>query len=175
MVTLGGSYLMLAYVDGIQSQAYDPIYDFGGSHEDADDLMQVINSLSNAARPPAPPPPPKWVKQTAWYWTWAGKIRTNVFGGARGYEPEQEITIKGVTWLGLEVHPCVIGGMDEAPIHKSIAFLKSIGVNAVRLPVAASAILSKYSDGDCMPAELAAAARSADTGGQHSIVRLAMS
>ena len=51
------------------------------------------------------------------------------------------VYVKGASWFGLDGAVCYIGGGDRTPIAHSAQFLKSNGFNAVRIPLAASAVL----------------------------------
>ena len=134
------------------------------------DPFDVVTSLSNAADPPDPPPPPPpspmrtISSPQVMYWTERGRIKTNLFGGAGGREGA-ELVIKGVSWFGLDSKPCVIGGLAEMPVSAGAALLRREGFNAVRIPLAVSALISGSSDGDCMPPGLAAPALQTTIGG----------
>ena len=49
--------------------------------------------------------------------------------------------IKGCSWFGMESHTCYIGGSDQAPVASYMAFLKQHHFNAIRVPLAADAVL----------------------------------
>ena len=111
------------------------------------------------AEPPSPSPPPPTVtassrQMDAAYWTHDATLRTSSLGGSSGADGT-ELKIKGVSWFGLDSMPCVLGGLDKVPLGSLAAFLKEAGFNAVRLPLAVSALATDKPDGGCMPPALA--------------------
>ena len=72
-------------------------------------------------------------------------------GGVEG----TELKIKGVSWFGMESRPCAVGGLEQMPVEIGAAFLRKNGFNAVRVPLAVSALLDKSPDAGCLPAPLA--------------------
>ncbi|KAL1508380.1 hypothetical protein AB1Y20_004490 [Prymnesium parvum] len=92
--------------------------------------------------PPSPPHPPtvpltSFGAREADYWTQKDKIFTNAFGDG---EPSRLI-VKGASWSGMEAKPCYFHGLDVMPLESVLHFLEENGFNAVRLPIAVSAIL----------------------------------
>ena len=51
------------------------------------------------------------------------------------------LRIKGASWFGMETEVCVIGGADARPVDTITEWLASHDFNAIRLPLAADAIL----------------------------------
>ena len=72
------------------------------------------------------------------YWTTGASIFTNAFGTG-----PTELRIKGVSWFGLENRKCYIGGATDTPVRDVAEFLTDNGFNAVRVPLAADAVLSE--------------------------------
>lgn len=70
-------------------------------------------------------------------------IRTNAIG-----ELGKTLHVKGVSWSGLERGRCMIGGVDRVGISTVASFLKANGFNAVRIPLAADALLGTAA---CLP------------------------
>ena len=141
-----------------QAQNIETPVDAGGLLDSYDPLT-VVSSLSNAARLPAPPPPrpaTNAAETIALYWTREGRIFTNVVEEGATPREGTELKIKGVSWFGLESKPCAIGGLDQMPVEAGAAFLREQGFNAVRIPLAVSALISGQRDGECMPTELSA-------------------
>lgn len=93
--------------------------------------------------PPKPPPlpllPPVSVmlhrRRPSDYFTYGGTIATNAWQDA---EP---IQIRGASWFGMETKACTIGGAEHLPIETIAEWLKERGFNAIRLPLAADAVL----------------------------------
>ena len=128
-------------------------------HSDSYDPEVVLNSLSNAAYPPSPPDgmrPPAYLP--AEYWTSGHEIFTTAFGGDALHTALQ---IKGVSWFGLEGSPCEVGGLGEMSIEQGAAFLRKNAFNAVRIPLAADAVVA---NGGCMPTVLTDDALEQSTG-----------
>jgi aryl-phospho-beta-D-glucosidase BglC (GH1 family) len=55
----------------------------------------------------------------------------------------------------MESRPCAVGGLEQMPVEIGAAFLRKNGFNAVRVPLAVSALLDKSPDAGCLPAPLA--------------------
>ena len=101
--------------------------------------------------PPSPPPIPRLppvsslnaqsVSQPANYFTYGSDIFTNALHAAGGSDNYTRLRIRGAAWFGMESKSCVIGGAAQQAIEVSADWLKSNGFNAVRLPLAADAIL----------------------------------
>ena len=82
--------------------------------------------------PPRPAPPP----DTADYFSRGSQLFTTAFDTAGA-----PLRIKGCSWFGMESHTCYIGGSDQAPVATYMAFLKQHHFNAIRVPLAADAVL----------------------------------
>ena len=82
--------------------------------------------------PPRPAPPP----DTADYFSRGSQLFTTAFDTAGA-----PLRIKGCSWFGMESHTCYIGGSDQAPVASYMAFLKQHHFNAIRVPLAADAVL----------------------------------
>ena len=95
-------------------------------------------------RDPSPPPvpgPPPWppesrLRQPAEYWTAHSRVYTNALGGAA----PSTLDIKGAVWPGMADLICHLRGADIRPIRWYVQFLRDNGFNAIRLPIAASAV-----------------------------------
>ena len=96
----------------------------------------------NRPLPPPPPPPipprPAPPPDTADYFSRGSQLFTTAFDTAGA-----PLRIKGCSWFGMESSTCYIGGADQAPIDASMAFLKQHRFNAIRVPLAADAILGQ--------------------------------
>ena len=88
------------------------------------------------------------------FWTQNGEIFTNAFGSRSLRSP---LKVKGVSWFGMDSVPCQIGGLGEMSVRSGAAWLRENGFNAVRVPLAVDALLSRLPSGGCMPPELSAA------------------
>ena len=95
--------------------------------------------------PPSPPKPPPLPhlppvtfegREASDYFTYGATIHTNAWADA------EAIRIRGASWFGMETKACVIGGAEHLPIETIAEWLKEHGFNAIRLPLAADAILS---------------------------------
>ena len=84
--------------------------------------------------PPRPAPPP----DTADYFSRGSQLFTTAFDTAGA-----PLRIKGCSWFGMESHTCYIGGADQAPVASYMAFLKRNNFNAIRVPLAADAVLGQ--------------------------------
>ena len=91
--------------------------------------------------PPHPPLLPHHAAAAAEYWTEGSRIFTNAWGEGEA----AEVRVKGVNWFGLESRRCVLGGAGEMPLADIARFVRSHGFNAVRLPLAADALLGRDS------------------------------
>jgi len=102
--------------------------------------------MCDRPNPPPPPPPipprPAPPPDTSEYWAVGNQIFTTAFG-----TPDTPLRIKGVSWFGMESSVCYIGGADSNPISTYMAFLKENSFNAIRVPLAADAILGRH---NCM-------------------------
>ena len=96
----------------------------------------------NRPAPPPPPPPipprPAPPPDTADYFTSGNRLHTTAFDTAGS-----PLRIKGASWFGLESSTCYIGGADQAPVSKYMEWLKENKFNALRVPLAADAILGQ--------------------------------
>ena len=99
--------------------------------------------------PPKPPPRPHLPpastlsgRRTSDYFTYGSTLHTNAWTDA---EP---IQIRGASWFGMESKACVMGGAEHLPIETIAEWLKQAGFNAIRLPLAADALLNP--DHPCM-------------------------
>ena len=98
-------------------------------------------------RDPSPPPfpaPPPWPPDTkrrhkAEYWTAHNRLYTNAWGREHG----AVLNIKGAVWPGMADEDCHLRGVDIHPVGWYVQFLKDYGFNAIRLPIAASAITTE--------------------------------
>ena len=135
------------------ASSYDPLASFG-----------TLNRVISHPPPPSPlhvaaaavaTPAPTW-DQRAQFWTHRGSLRTNIINGGATTPEGSELKVKGVSWFGLESKPCLIGGLDQMPVEAGAAYLAAQGFNAVRVPLAVSALLSDQPDGGCMPPQLSA-------------------
>ena len=156
--TNGAGLPLLMPVDDVASQdaefySYDPEMKSSSSTTSSSSKPPHVRKrpLPPPSPPPSPPPPDH--SRDAHYWTDGSTIRTNVLGGQGGHEGV-ELKIKGISWFGLESKPCVIGGLDKMPVENGAEFLKREGFNAVRVPLAVSALVSNEPDGGCMPSSL---------------------
>ena len=70
------------------------------------------------------------------FWTTQSSIYTNAFGSSN-----QPVRIKGASWFGLDSNPCIPGGSSKGKIENGMAFLRTHGFNAIRLPLAVDAVL----------------------------------
>ena len=96
--------------------------------------------------PPKPPPrphlPPVSLQTTGYefvasdYFTYGSSLLTNAWDGA------EAIQIRGASWFGMETKACVVGGAEHLPIETIAGWLKEQGFNAIRLPLAADAVLT---------------------------------
>ena len=112
------------------------------------DQKECSQCTAGCLRPPPPGPPPSppagWPSppspppDTAEYWTEGELIHTNAFKLPAG----ESLIIKGVSWFGLESGVCFIGGGQAGPLSEYASFLKQQGFNAVRIPLAADAVLA---------------------------------
>ena len=84
--------------------------------------------------PPRPAPPP----DTADYFSRGSQLFTTAFDTAGA-----PLRIKGCSWFGMESTTCYIGGADQAPVASYMAFLKQHNFNAIRVPLAADAVLGQ--------------------------------
>jgi len=92
--------------------------------------------------PPHPPLAPHHAAAAAEYWTQGSRIFTNAWSDSdTGEAAAVEVRIKGLNWFGLESRRCVLGGAGEMPLADIARFVASHGFNAVRLPLAADALL----------------------------------
>ena len=97
-------------------------------------------------RPPPPPSPPKppplhdLSVGEADYWTYGSRMYTNAFGSPA--EMPLELTIKGVSWFGMETGQTMVGGANKRPLSEITQFIKEQGFNAVRIPFAADMVTS---------------------------------
>ena len=111
-----------------------------------DDSTCLGCGISNGCtgRDPSPPPapaPPPWPpenrrRQPAEYWTAHSRLYTNALGGAAA----STLDIKGAVWPGMADRVCHLRGADFRPIRWYVQFLRDNGFNAIRLPIAASAV-----------------------------------
>lgn len=81
------------------------------------------------------------------YWSKGAKIFTNAWDKdgnlGRGDASGVEVRINGVSWSGFESRPCVLGGLEAHDVLDYLRLLShDVGLNAIRVPFAASALLS---------------------------------
>ena len=91
--------------------------------------------------PPSPPHPPTVPldgvgERDADFWTQGSQIFTNAWG-----EGPQRLIVKGASWSGMEANPCYFHGLDVMPLNDVVYFLAQNGFNAIRMPIAVSAVL----------------------------------
>jgi endoglucanase len=115
------------------------------------DEPDCLGCITGCNRPPFPPPdaphspspprPPAAPPDRAEYWTVGARIYTNAFqiSGDRQFNP---LRIKGISWFGFEGSSCYLGGGDSAAMENIASFLRSNEFNAVRIPLAADALLA---------------------------------
>ena len=109
---------------------------------------ECIDCTQGCARPSPPPipsaPPATWPlppsppPDVAEYWTEGHFVQTNAFA----LPPGESLLIKGVSWFGLESRSCYIGEGAAGPLSAYADFLKFHGFNAVRMPLAADAVIA---------------------------------
>lgn len=96
--------------------------------------------------PPSPPPVPMLPPLPAFgpllhrseYYTYGSTLFTNTWGG-----DATPVRIKGASWFGMETEVCFIGGADKRDVDSIAQWLAGKGFNAIRVPLAADAILSE--------------------------------
>ena len=104
-----------------------------------------VDNGCEGREPPSPPHPPPHPllppidlvhRRPSDYFTYGASLHTNAWIDAG------PIKIHGASWFGMETEACVIGGAQHLPIETIAEWLSEQGFNAVRLPLAADAILN---------------------------------
>lgn len=101
--------------------------------------------------PPSPPPIPMLPpirgalqpgrqRPAADYFTYGAEIFTTAWLDEDGMP--SRVRIRGASWFGLETETCMLGGAPSRDIESIAEWLQAQGFNAIRLPVAADAILN---------------------------------
>ena len=84
--------------------------------------------------------PPQQPQQPAEYFTYGSSMFTTAWLDDDGLPAR--VRIRGASWFGMETRSCVIGGAAYRPIESVAAWLHDHGFNAVRVPLAADAVLN---------------------------------
>ena len=106
------------------------------------DCGDDVGCYGRTKSPPSPPPFPRQPAGSpplSEYYAYGSRLYTNAWG--EGGEPTS-LVIKGVSWFGMESQVCFIGGSHAASMESSAAWLKQQGFNAIRVPLAADAVVS---------------------------------